>query len=316
MTPDVDLFSQYDRMAVLEKSIFKHSTYRQALERIEEIHERSVKTKRSEYLFVVGESGVGKSTLLSKYAEKYPRYVEGKTTVIPVLMLSVPGASSMLALANAVLESFGRAYVTKGKSWDDKWNQVIRLINSTKVQLIIFDEMHNFVSKANRNEEQRLIDSLKNLMNKTSVAIVAAGIPDCLKLVDKDPQLRTRMTAEVSIERFDVECPELYADFKSILFSLERALGYPEPSILYEEPLAQRIYFACDGNFRMLIKLLREAIGTAERLEESSISQAILYQAFKRAFREDTPDEANPFSEVFYPRRLTGKGEAHGQRRG
>ena len=65
------------------------------LDSMREFTRNSGKNAPALNLFLVGESGVGKSTLTQKYAEKYPPYIEvdefgTERDIIPVVWMEMP----------------------------------------------------------------------------------------------------------------------------------------------------------------------------------------------------------------------------------
>lgn len=311
----MEITYDYGREMRLRSTIVRHPDFAGITKRIEECHDFSLKTKTPTYLLILGEPGVGKSTLLKNYAARYPRQNNGRATQVPVLFVEIPPSPSLVSLVDAFLGAYGEIYVQRSRRpIGVMTRQLVALMKAAGTSVILIDELQNFMTQASHTQVKALAAWLKSLMNTLPIALIAAGIPESQRLVNADDQLRSRMSAEMWIKPFSIEAKESYETFRKVLFSVERSLEFPAPSLLYDNPLAEQVYYACDGRFRLLTALLSSAIRIAEQKDEERISKAVLHEAFLRTFRSDATDRDNPFSDTFIPRRLTGTGEAHGPR--
>lgn len=311
----MSLIISYDREVRLREMIVKHTNFLEAINRVAECHDFTTKTKKSTYLLILGEPGVGKTTLLRTYAERYPRISRGRVDSVPVLSIEIPPSPSLVSLLNTFLAAYSDAYTYRSRpNIGDMTKQLITLMKAAGTTAVLIDELQNFMTQASQTQVKALAALLKTLMNQVSVSLIAAGTPESLRLVNADDQLRSRMSAEVWIKPFNIDGQEGYDIFRKTLVSVEKTIELASPSFLYKSPLAERIYYACDGRFRHLITLLSNAIRLAETQGCECITIDLLHAAFLRSFRSDTPDRDNPFSETFIPRRLISRGEAHGER--
>lgn len=311
----MDLGHDYSRELRLRNTVIKHNNFMSITERMEECHDFTKKTGTSTYLLILGDPGVGKSTLLRNYEARHPRTGNGRTISVPVLSVEIPPSPSLVSLVNAFLAAYGDVYVQRSrKNVGDMTRQLITLMKAAGTVVILLDEIQNFMTQANQTQVRALAAWLKTLMNQLSIALIAAGVPESQRLVNADDQLRSRMSAEMWIKPFDIDDKEGFDVFRKILFSIEKNIEFPAPSELYNNPLAERLYFACDGRLRPLISLLSYAIRMVEKRGGDCITVDVLYEAFLQTFKSDTPDRDNPFSNTFIARRLVGLGEAHGPR--
>lgn len=311
----MELSYDYSREMRLRSTIVRHTNFEEITQRMAECHDFTCKTKTSTYLLIVGESGVGKTTLLKNYLARYPWQRNGSVTQVPVLFVEIPPSPSLISLASTFLGAYGPVYIPRAnQTIGGVTRQLTTLMKAAGTVVVLIDELHNFMTQANQKQVNGLGSWLKNLMNQLSIALIAAGVPECRRLVNADAQLRSRMAAEMWIKPFSIDEQEGFETFRKMLFSVERSIDFQSPSLLYNSPLAEQIYYACDGCFRPLISLLSNAIWFAEKRGEDFIGKATLHEAFRRTFKSDTPDRDNPFSDTFIPRRLTGIGEAHGPR--
>lgn len=311
----MDLFDKYDRISRLSEAVITHESYKAVTDRIQECHDYSRNTKRPSYLLVLGDSGVGKTTILTSYAKKRARIELEEKTLVPALFVEMPGSPSLEAAVDAFLEAYDPCYCRRREKQADKTRRLIRLITEAQTEIILVDELHNYVAAANKNQKSLLTNWFKSLMNRVPVSIIGAGTPDVLNLLDGERQLKSRMTAEVWLSPFSIETDDEFRQFQRLLYSVEEILGFPQPSFLHKAEMAQRIFYACDGVFRALFNLISNAILIAEQTDAQLLGMEILHEAFKKTFSAQTQDSDNPFSNDFYPRRLINIGEAHGPRR-
>lgn len=311
----MNLIAGCDRESRLRQIIVRHTDFVEATDRIAECHELTSGARLSSYLLILGEAGVGKTTLLKSYAERHPRRRIGKTEIVPVLYVEIPPSPSLISVLNTFLAAYGTGYALGArKNIGDLTRQLIKLIEMAQTSVILVDELQNFMTQASHTQTKALAALLKTLMNQARVSLVAAGVPESLRLVDADDQLRSRMSSEIWLTPFNIETKEAYEVFRKTLLAIETSLEFTEPSFLYRSPFAERIYYACDGRFRHLTSLLSNAIRIVEKGGMTHITQQVLKEAFLRSFRAGISDRDNPFSEDFMPRRLTGRGEVHGAR--
>lgn len=105
--------------------------------------------EEADHIMLVGESGVGKSTLLTMYASKHPRIEHEEFTEVPVLYAALGPTPTPKTLAHTLLKALG----------DQKWHmgrevelsaRLVFLIKQCHVRLVIIDEANHLIDRGGR----------------------------------------------------------------------------------------------------------------------------------------------------------------------
>ena len=235
----------------------------------------SPRSSRPRNGLLYGESGVGKSTTLKRWAKQVnsraARRAEegdpadlGEWATLPVLVFDTPPKGDETRLYNAMLEAFG--YDPKSlRSLADKYSRVKDLIYACSVRVIVMDEFHNALSG---RFDQRLHFNvvIKHITNETGVPFVVAGTDSVDQVFRKEDQLHRRFS------RFEMKRWKQTADWAKLLTSFERIIPLAEPSRLFEPEMANKLYAYSNGIIGELSEILKQAAVTAlaggkERIE-------------------------------------------------
>src|SRR5690625_5751205 len=89
--------------------------YKEIKESIQEQHILSLGSIQPDGMFLTGETGVGKTTILMEYAEEYPRYEANGVTKGPILYFKVPVGATPKSVASEMLRKLGDPDFDNGK---------------------------------------------------------------------------------------------------------------------------------------------------------------------------------------------------------
>lgn len=284
--------------------------YVTAFESIEKCRKRSKQSGKFSGMSLIGPGGVGKSTVLEAYEAAYPPRKVADGTVIPVVRAKVSSSNSPVEMLREIIGAFGDIYLAGIKGGvGPHARRLTTVMKKARTEVLLLDECQNFMSFSNKNAVRSAASSLKNLMTDLNITLVVAGTEEALGLVRGDSQLPSRMPLVVRLRPFNIETAEGLNEFRGLLAALESAIYLPQTSRLHEMEISQRIFYACDGNFRILTGLLHTAVNVAVREGFNRIDRTVLRMAFVEFFSLDTKDASNPFSDCFVPRRLIREGE-------
>lgn len=216
-------------------------------------------------ILIVGESGVGKTELLKRYVSQFPRYVRTNQDgipcdIVPIVSVSLPDDASGRAAPVEILKALG-GEADKPKGTRAELNR--RFCNrakDSKVELIVIDEFHHAFSNITSVQLKNAADWIKNLINKTGIPVVLMGLPICLEILQRHPELRNRFSIVHQIERFSL------ADIKKwrvFLKKLDQSLGFKYLTGLDEPDLALRLLALSGG---LLTVLMKKVIRPAARM--------------------------------------------------
>lgn len=265
-------------------------------------------------IFVVGESGVGKSTLLESIADCYPRYDIDDRTIVPCVLASVPSTPSIKAIAKKILSKMGDPLAEKGRPTNYDLTEAVKtLFKACGTRVLLLDELNNFIQKRGQDSALDLSNWLKEITDEAGVVIVVSGLHAAEVVIQGNEQLRRRFSSTHTLELVDdKEKPDLTV-FRGVLKSVDDLLPLHEPSMLDEQELAWCFYYATDALIGVLIKLLSRAVRIAHRREASMLTREILAEAFRKEIGSRLGPSLNPFEKGFCGRRLNRPGEPFGQ---
>lgn len=296
-----------EKIRTFEGRTVLHPRHIRALERLDECYALTVETKKTRSVMVVGESGVGKSTLMNAFVEKYPRKETRNQTIIAVLVVSVPSSPSKGAMADAILTKFGDIYV-RG-SVQDKRARILLLMKQCGVKCLVLDEFQHFIDRGGTRTYSAVADWIKEVMNEAGVSVIAFGLQNGLLMLRSNSQMRRRFSSSINLLPWSLDTDEDRLEFRRLIKAFEKAMELPEQSLLYGEEMATRIYFACDGKIGYLAPFLSRAlylslINGGQKVELEHLNRAFIDQIWGSASSKD-----NPFSADFTFRRLNRLGE-------
>ncbi len=254
--------------------------------------------EEAEHLMLVGESGVGKSTLLSRYAAEHPPIEHEEFTEVPVLYVVLGPSPTPKTLAHTILRVLG----------DPKWNtgreveltaRLVFLIKQCRVRLVIVDEANHLIDRGGEKTLHTAADWIKRLVDATQVSFVLAGVPRITRLLDTNDQLRERFREVLRIDRLSVASESAEFEFRNVLVTFKRYLQ-DLPAIDISGIAITRLFaFATDGRLRDIRRLLVRAVELAYAQSDPRLTDRVLAQAFRTVIYPDAPDERNPFHKRF-----------------
>lgn len=291
----------------IRKTIVEHSSFKDALKRITELHRRGLDAKVAGGLLITGQTGSGKTTLIEFYKEYFPQRIEPDRTVTPVLLVTTPESPTVKSLAEAILISLGDPAAASGTT-ENKTRRIFKYLKECKVELIIVDEFQHFYDSKKISQARKVTDWLKNLFNIASIPVVLVGLPRSVMVVRMNPQLKRRFSAPFYLKPFGFVTDREILEFRGVLKKIHGNLPLECPE-LHEANLARRFFYASCGLIDYVAKIIDRAVLIAGEKNNSSLSLKIFATAFQEEVWRDVPKKLNPFSEKPILRSLIKNGE-------
>ncbi|MBN3794701.1 TniB family NTP-binding protein [Burkholderia sp. Ac-20392] len=264
--------------------------------------------EEADHIMLIGESGVGKSTLLKNYAKKHPPIEHEEFTEVPVLYVVLGPSPTPKTLAHTLLRALG----------DPKWStgreveltaRLVFLIKQCRVRLVIIDEANHLIDRGGEKTLHTAADWIKRLVDATRVSFVLAGIPRITRLLDTNDQLRERFREVIEIKRLSVAITSVELEFRNVLATFKKFLRDLPAIDISGEVITRLFAFATDGRLRDIRRLLVRAVELAYDQPDPRLTDSVLAQAFRTVIYPGSPDNRNPFHEAFDTTPLVKAGE-------
>lgn len=279
-----------------------HPDYESAKLKIFKSIEQTLISKKPNCMVLVGKPGVGKTSVCMKVVERYggPSVVQepnGVFTVVPAFYCPVPSSLSIKSLAEEMLRGLGCTDLRGTK--DQLTSRLMGLLISCRTKVVVIDEFHHLLSKDNIKVTDAVCEWVKQMMNRTGVAVVISGLESCARIVKTHPELARRFTYEACINpfKFDVTPASPYFNFLS---SYAKAMvgegGLKTAPILTDILLGRQIYVATGGRMSAITSLIFFVLRNALADSRSSIIVDDFSVAWKELSLSTSLTSSNPFS--------------------
>lgn len=178
----------------------------------------------------------------------------------PVLLIESPNSSVRGGMAHLLLKALGD--LSPKGNLEEKLDRIDNYIKRQEVQLIIIDEIHNYLPTRATSTPTQAVSFLKDLMNRTKVPVLFMGTHEAEKLISFYEEMASRIRPRVvRFDNFSISTPERLYEFAHVLEAYAKLLNQAGTSlsffklvdgvqVLAQENLVKRIYAATNGNLR------------------------------------------------------------------
>ena len=128
------------------KTVVHHPRFQELQAKISECLEATAEAGEPQCLCLMGETGVGKSTLVQSYADTYPRYETKIGINIPILYVETPHPITVKGMTSALLDALGDPRAFKGTQAEMNARLQGFLVDCA-VHLVIVDDFHHLIDK-------------------------------------------------------------------------------------------------------------------------------------------------------------------------
>lgn len=260
-----------------------------------------------ECLAVIGETGTGKSTILNRFACRYPRVTHAEFTEVPVLLVPVPAKCTIKLLSAEALAVMGSPFAAKGNEVE-LTTQLLTLLAACRTRVIIFDEVNHLSDRGGQKSHYLVGDWIKSLSYKSKLPIVLVGTPAAQVLWRTNEQLGDRFHEAIHLRALTHVEDDL-VELKTVLKAFSKVAGSFECVDFQDNENAAAMAMASGGRLRNIRSLYVRAVEIAARESVRVISRKTFAQAFRERIFSGCPDSRNPFTAKFDGKALAGTGE-------
>jgi len=291
---NIEMMSIEEKKDITRRIYVEYPRFGNILQEIGKCHKSYRYNLDPDCLVIYGKSGVGKSTLFKRYATNYPREVKKGNTYVPVLYITIPVPATHHTMVKKLLSTMGDPIVERG-STANKTLRLYKYLRDCKTQLIILDELHNFIDKDYYHTVlQNVRDWLKVLLIDTGIPMVVMGLNEAQKIIDTDPQISRRFLRRITLEPFTLKNESGQKEFISFLSALDSLLPLTKRSFLWADEMPQRILAATEGIVGFITALIRYTVELALDRGYDKLELELLAETFDN-YEIGVSKRENPF---------------------
>ncbi|MRX08144.1 AAA family ATPase [Pseudoduganella sp. FT25W] len=292
-------------IAQIDTTIVNHSKLRAAHEGLDECIAWSEANREPAGAVLVGEGGMGKTTICNAILRRYPPSIKKtasvEVSIVPAFYASVPSPSSIKSLAAELLKRLGAPRPGAGTA-SSLTERLIVLLKIAETKIILLDEFQHLLadSKVGDARSNNVCDWIKTLINNTGVTICLVGTPACEALVNSDLQLAGRFARRFRLYPLNIGTSEERGELERFLIAIvekfKERLGFLTTLDFSDHSNSVRVWAATSGNPRFVMRLLKEAAVLAWAAGRKNLTIGDLAEAYAKGITQSASKfNGNPF---------------------
>lgn len=288
---------------VIDVTLLMHKAMKRAVDSVEHCISMVNGVRIPRCLAILGESGVGKTTVVDEVERRYPIEHTAEGTMQRIVRVEIGALPSPKSLPAWTLAAMGYPTPWSGSAEFLTW-ALYKLAKRIGTKAFVFDEGQHFVEKDTEEMLRLRANWFKKLADETKTVVVLVGLEQLVSIFQQDPQIRGRFKPPVVLPRFNWADAHDRDEFIKILYGFDQAMRahFDLPSLVTPE-MAWHCYGTCGGLMRPLWVTLRAAVHKAC----ARGSKVLRLEDFAEASREEVFDVEDltgmprPFTREFNP---------------
>lgn len=270
-------------------------SHTRAIAAMERLRREAKEGTESKGMMILGPSGSGKTTIIEQYMEACAPYDMGGTSIYPVLSVETPTPATIGGIVGEMLSGLGDG---GGGKVDAMTRRLRRQLDESEVEQILLDEFQHFTRRRTDFLVLEVSDWLKSLMNSsTKRPIVLFGLPEAIRVLRVNEQLKSRFTSKIAIDYFGWgDEAEEQKGFRSYLYRLDQLLPFREKAGLSNQGMSFRLFKASFGRLRPLMRVIRAAAKIAIDEGLTKMDLDTLAEGYLLEIQSDADLGPNPLS--------------------
>jgi hypothetical protein len=201
----------HERLPWVERIRICYPQWQQITTAIQTCHQIQPIAAEPPCLLLIGQTGVGKTTLLTSYARTYPPRQTTEGLQQPIVQATIVPPATVKSMAATLLAALGDPAADKGTT-NSMTRRVIHFFRHCQVQMLILDELQHFVDRESQKVLWTVSNWLKTLIKESGVACVLAGLAnEAEQVVDANPQLARLFGDPIVLQPFAWDATQLLA---------------------------------------------------------------------------------------------------------
>lgn len=238
-------------------------------------------------MMLLGDTGVGKSTILEYYVKQHENEYSDDT---PVILVRVPAAATTKQVLAEIVDALGGVYGSRPT--EAELNRMARqLLRAKGISLVMLDEFQHLSQVESGRCPRQAANTIKNLMNDTQIPFVLAGLEHAESVLHNHPELKRRFTSSYRLKQLGSHTRD---DMKySVLYlrAAQKVMDVPCIELGTAEQAA-RFHLASGGALGPISRILELAMNNAD-LEGPGITMEDLAAGYEGFMLNS--ETANPF---------------------
>ncbi|MGK2233216.1 TniB family NTP-binding protein [Colwellia polaris] len=297
----------HEQAVAFSKVVCKHPAYVKAWNAIEQLERyRGIKPK---LILVQGSTGAGKTFVSEQVRATRPPVISDTISILPVAYVDVSLASTIGSVLTSLLSQLGAPTPNSG-TIAKRMLEVSTLMKTMKVELIILDEIQDWIPKSGVTPKSEVYLFFKSCLNQWKIPFLILGTEDSQDIFI-DEQLKDRCLPFQTLPIFNCVGAKGILNFGALIESMlskfprkvkgmnfvkksTNEKGKPELSLVKKNRgLLLRLCLATKGKLRLTSDLLTECIYQTQ--EDEVVDMEVLETAYNYSI--NGIEHANPFDE-------------------
>ncbi len=237
------------------------------------------KAAKQRVLFVIGESGSGKTTSVERHLAKRPQFRPRKRAdghvVYPMVSMEAPKPLTPKGLARAGLKALGHQALNGSLTETELFEFWKEQIREQGVLFLAIDEMQHVLRGTSTQEVQNVADIVKSLVQIPGwpLHLILSGVPALGRFLEQEGETERQLKERSIIVEFQ---PMTYPEDVKVMTKVIKQIVTVDAGLaadgLDKSEFVHRVIHAASGAFGSVIQLTRKACENAMRSDRCEVS--------------------------------------------